>query len=107
MAFERVKVLERCLGDEQLMATLLEVFVQQAGEDAAEIKAALLAGDPPRVLHAAHRLKGATANLALDRVRQSALALEAHVREHGLAGTDEVAAALLADVDAVARCQHD
>jgi signal transduction histidine kinase/DNA-binding response OmpR family regulator/HPt (histidine-containing phosphotransfer) domain-containing protein len=105
-AFDRVKVLERCLGDEQLMATLLEVFVQQAGEDLAEIKTALLAGDSQRVLRAAHRLKGAAGNLALDRVRGSALALETHVRERGLAGTDEVAAALLADVDAVASCQH-
>jgi signal transduction histidine kinase/DNA-binding response OmpR family regulator/HPt (histidine-containing phosphotransfer) domain-containing protein len=88
MAFNRDEVLKRCLGDESLMAELLNVFTKQANEDVTEISDAVSHGDPQRVLRAAHRLKGAAANLALEEVRQSAFALETHARDQGLRGAD-------------------
>jgi len=92
--FNHAEVLKRCLGDEQLMATLLRVFVQQAGEDLAEIRRAIAGGDAQGVLRAAHRLKGSAGNLAIERIRQSALDLESHVRNQGLAGSEALAATL-------------
>jgi HPt (histidine-containing phosphotransfer) domain-containing protein len=100
-AFNRAEVLDRCLGDESLMATLLQVFVQQADEDLAEIQRATAAGDVQKVLKATHRLKGSAANLALERVRQAALAMETHVREQGLAGAESLVDTLRTDVAAL------
>jgi signal transduction histidine kinase/DNA-binding response OmpR family regulator/HPt (histidine-containing phosphotransfer) domain-containing protein len=96
--FDRGAVLERCLGDEALMASLLDVFVKQAAEDLSEIRSAVSGSHPQRALRAVHRLKGAAANLALNRIRQAALDLEVHVRTQGIAGSearcDRLAAAL-------------
>jgi len=99
--YDRAEVLKRCLGDEALMATLLQVFVQQAGEDVTDIQQAISGGDPQKALRAAHRLKGSAANLALERVRQPAFDLEAHIRDQGMPGAEKLAEALQAIVAAL------
>jgi CheY-like chemotaxis protein/HPt (histidine-containing phosphotransfer) domain-containing protein len=99
--FQRAEVLQRCLGDEQLMASLLQVFVRQAGEDLAEIHAGVAGGDEQKALKAAHRIKGSSANLSLERIRHAALALETHVREKGLSGVEACAHALRTDFAAL------
>jgi signal transduction histidine kinase/DNA-binding response OmpR family regulator/HPt (histidine-containing phosphotransfer) domain-containing protein len=100
--FDRNAVLQRCLGDEELMASMLGVFVRQAGEDSANIQRALAAGDAQMALRVVHRLKGSAANLALERIRESALKLESHVREQGLPGAQEWANRVQAHLDALA-----
>jgi CheY-like chemotaxis protein/HPt (histidine-containing phosphotransfer) domain-containing protein len=100
-AFNRSEVLKRCLGDEQLMASLMQVFVKQADEDLSEIRAGLAGGDAQKVLRATHRLKGSSANISLERIRHAALALETHVRENGLSGADSFADALRANCEAL------
>jgi HPt (histidine-containing phosphotransfer) domain-containing protein len=101
-----VAVLERCLGDAQLMEHLLRVFVRQAVEDSSTIGRAVSAGDAQKALRAAHRLKGAASNLALERIRESALALETHVRERGVPGADALVTRLQAELDALAAVLH-
>jgi CheY-like chemotaxis protein/HPt (histidine-containing phosphotransfer) domain-containing protein len=99
--FHRAEVLKRCQGDEQLMASLMHIFVRQGGEDLAEIQKCMAGGDAQKALKAAHRLKGSSANLALERIRQAVLAFESHVREKGLAGVDACAHALRTDFEAL------
>jgi len=97
-SYDRAEVLSRCLGDEALMATLLDVFVRQAREGLQEIRQALSSGEAEPLLRVAHRLKGSSATLALERVRESALALETHVRSHGLSGAEGLAATLETEI---------
>ena len=87
--FNHADVLKRCLGNQELMTSLLGVFLHQASEDLAEIQRGMSGGDAQAVLKAAHRLKGSAGNLALEPIRQSALELEIRVREQGLAGSAE------------------
>jgi HPt (histidine-containing phosphotransfer) domain-containing protein len=97
-AYDRSEVLKRCLGDEELMANLLQVFVQQAGEDVAEMDRAAAEANAPGVMRAAHRLKGSAANLSLERVRHIAFDLETHVRAQGVSGAQSLMDRLRAEV---------
>ena len=100
-AYDHKEVLERCLGDEALMASLLQVFVTQAAEDLAEIQEASSGGDVQKAAKAAHRLKGASANLALEHMRQATLALERHLNDQGLRGVGPLAEALATHLSAL------
>ncbi len=99
--FNRAEVLERCFGNEELMTALLQTFVQQACDDLQEIQKAISEADEQRVLSSAHRLKGSAANLALERIRQSGLAIETHVRTLGLHGIEQLAGSLQTDITAL------
>ena len=83
------------------MAKLLHVFVCQAGDDLAEIRRATSSAEAQTVLRAAHHLKGAAANLALECIRKSAFSLETHVRDHGLPGVESLLDALQAELAAL------
>ena len=74
--FDRAAALSRAADDEALLATLLEVFVNDAPKNLAEIGQALAAADWPRLLYASHTLKGVFATFSAQRGVHRAQELE-------------------------------
>jgi HPt (histidine-containing phosphotransfer) domain-containing protein len=77
--FDQEALLDRCMGDAELAARLLNRFGERLSTSIAEIKQALTAGDRSLALKLAHALKGEAGSLAALRVQQSAAAFEAGV----------------------------
>ncbi len=78
-------LLRRCMGKEELAARLVGKLVAQAGRDREEIAEAMQQGNAEVLAAAAHRLKGASANVAAEGLRRVALELEARARSGQLA----------------------
>jgi len=69
---DRAAAVEALGGDEELFATFLNLFVEDAAKQTAAIEAAIAGSDAPRLERAAHSLKGAAGTMHAERV--SALA---------------------------------
>ncbi|MDD4857015.1 MAG: Hpt domain-containing protein [Candidatus Krumholzibacteria bacterium] len=63
--------------DETQYAELLELFARTSRSDVAAIKEAVAAGDAHRAICASHSIKGASANLGLEEIRNRAETIEA------------------------------
>lgn len=81
-------------GDEEFLRQLIEVFLEDAGIKLNEISAAIAAGDPRGLGRTAHQLKGSSANVGADGLRDFAKKLESLGRSESLAGAAEIYAAL-------------
>ena len=94
-------LLERCIGDIELVEELLSLFEAQAAEVSDEIEQSVRDGDAERLARLAHSLKGASANLAAGTVRELATRLE----QIGQSGDLTEAAPCLAELrDELDRC---
>jgi CheY-like chemotaxis protein/HPt (histidine-containing phosphotransfer) domain-containing protein len=74
--FDRTDALSRIGDDEELLATLIEMFVQEGPRSLADIDAALAAADWNRLAHGAHALKGVLATFSARRGEEVAGQLE-------------------------------
>lgn len=95
VVFNLADALTQVDGDEELLRTLAELFVEQAPLDMAAAQAALNAGDAEALARAAHRMKGAILQFSAPRVFEATKELEAL----GKAGTLARAATVCAQVD--------
>jgi two-component system, sensor histidine kinase and response regulator len=75
-AFDRVEVLRRLEGDDQLLREVIDLFIQDSGSLIDRLRSAVEQKDATEVRAAAHRLKGAASNLAAGPVTDAARALE-------------------------------
>ncbi len=87
-------LLERVDGDRELLAELVELFLEDYPAQLAEIKAAIDAHDPARLARAAHTLKGSISNFATGTAFEAARQLELMGRQGDLHGAREVYAQL-------------
>jgi HPt (histidine-containing phosphotransfer) domain-containing protein len=71
---DTASLLERCMGNTELMARLLAAFEPEIGREIRQLEDAVESGDNPRIANAAHTLQGSAANLSAARL--SALARE-------------------------------
>jgi len=76
MIFDRNDLLERIMGDETLLQTLLELFLQDIPPRLQALQQALQQSDTDTLRQQAHSIKGAAANLGAGRMHTSADALE-------------------------------
>ena len=74
--YDRADALARIGDDEELLATLIDMFIAEAPNYLAEIDNALQAADWPLLIRAAHTLKGVLATFSAERGAASARALE-------------------------------
>ena len=74
--FIREELLERLLGDESLVQTILDGFLGELPKRVEELKQALEQNDAPTVRNQAHALKGAAANISAPALREVAYQLE-------------------------------
>jgi HPt (histidine-containing phosphotransfer) domain-containing protein len=90
---DRAAVLQRVGGDRELLAELAEVFRKHYPTQLTELQEAITAGDPGRVEHLGHSLKGALNNLGAGPASKSAMRLEEMGRNANLAaaGAERVA----------------
>jgi HPt (histidine-containing phosphotransfer) domain-containing protein len=72
--------LEQTAGDEELLDELLVLFKDSSASDLAQLQQAVEAQDAEGVVRAAHSLKGASASLGIEGIRQVAMAMEADAR---------------------------
>ena len=87
LQWNREFALEQTAGDEELLEELLTLFRESSASDFEQLQAAVQSNDPGGVASAAHSLKGASASLGIEAIRQLALVMEADGRK----GSVEVA----------------
>jgi HPt (histidine-containing phosphotransfer) domain-containing protein len=81
-------------GDLQVELELLRIFVEQTEEKLSSVGAALAANDFAQIREDAHSIKGASANVGADRLRELAASLEGRMKN----GEHARAEALVAEV---------
>jgi PAS domain S-box-containing protein len=74
--FDRAAVLARLMGDEELVQMLMESFLEDTPGLIEALRQSLAAGDASGAEHYAHSIKGASANLAADKLRRVAFEME-------------------------------
>jgi PAS domain S-box-containing protein len=92
-AFDRAELLNRLGGDEELCADVISLFLKDAPQLLAELKAAFDADAAPPVERAAHKLRGVLLNLGArpSAARAESIELRARAQELAAAGTALVA----------------
>ena len=100
---QEAAVIERCSGLRPLAARLLKAFVKQSDDDTQAIAAAAAAADPKGLERAAHRLKGAAGNLALDTCQRAAEELVQLARAGRTDGVETYLAVLRAEAGNIVR----
>ena len=76
MTFDRASLLDRVDGDDELLAMVVDVFLDDAPQSLRAIQSAFEAADHAGLGLAAHALKGAAANISAEVVRAAAHDLE-------------------------------
>lgn len=84
-AFDSEALLARCLGKIELAERILAKFNSRVDLDIAELERALASDDLNTIAQVAHRLKGASANVAADALKEKAAGIEELARR-GCAG---------------------
>lgn len=90
---------ERLCGDDALVETIVDLFVDECPGWLAAIVEAVDAGDSKRVRTSAHALKGAAGNLSAHAVTAVAGRLERMAREGDLTAGSAACAELSAEID--------
>jgi CheY-like chemotaxis protein/HPt (histidine-containing phosphotransfer) domain-containing protein len=99
--FDRAAVLARLMHDEPLMRTVLETFLLDIPQQISALKGYLDSGDIPSVVRQAHTIKGASANVGGDRLRETAYKIEQAARLGDLLVAARDLPALEAEFDAL------
>ena len=89
LVFDREHLMERFGNDEELVAVVLESFIQEAPELFSKLKNAVDDDNTDEIRSCAHAMKGSAANVNAERVRHIALELE---QAAGLGDTGSVPA---------------
>jgi len=84
-ALDREDLMARCMGNLEFAERILGMFQERCGEDLAQLEAAAESGDVKQVALLAHRLKGASANVAAPGMQARAAEIEAAARQEALA----------------------
>lgn len=85
LQWNKAFALEQTAGDEELLEELLILFKDSSASDLDHLQQAVTAGDSAGVLRAAHSLKGASASLGIEGIRQLAAAMETDARDDSVA----------------------
>lgn len=91
------ELLERVDGDEELIREVLGIFLDDTPKILEDLKTAINGALPEAVAKAAHTLKGASANIAANRLRDQAYQLEMKAKSGDLANASDLYAKLEAE----------
>jgi PAS domain S-box-containing protein len=94
LAFDRQAALERLGGDEQFLAEVVEVFLNDAPQLMDQLRGAIAAGDMPLTQRTAHSLKGAAGYIGGQVVAELAATLERMANANDLSAAHEMVATL-------------
>ena len=96
--FDRAGLLERVEGDEDFLAELVRLFLDELPHSLAELDSAAQASDWQGLARAAHKLRGALANLCAPAATAAALNLEDRAKENDAAAARASLAALTSEI---------
>jgi PAS domain S-box-containing protein len=82
--FDKTGFLSRVMDDEELMQVIITAFLEDAPRQLASLGTMLENGDLTAASRAAHSLKGASANVGGERVRQAAALVETAIKNNDL-----------------------
>ncbi len=94
MIWDRAAIIERLMGDEELVGAIIEGFIVDIPRHMEALRAHLEAGNAPGAEHQAHTIKGAAANVSGEALRVVALEMEKAARAGDLAGMKALLPAL-------------
>ncbi len=81
LQWDRAFALEQTAGDEELLDELLVLFRESSAADLEQLQQAVAGNNPAGVVAAAHSIKGASASLGMQAIRQLTMAMEADGRK--------------------------
>jgi signal transduction histidine kinase/CheY-like chemotaxis protein len=87
-ALDRTALLERLGGDEELLADVVRLFLEDCPVQLDVLEKAVKARDADRMRAGAHSLKGAAANLSADGLRDAARAMEQFAADQNVDGAE-------------------
>jgi HPt (histidine-containing phosphotransfer) domain-containing protein len=93
--FDKAELMERVQGNEELMADLVRLFLEDVPQQLREIGTAQETGDCMRLERAAHSLKGSAASLGAKALAEVARKLEMRGREKKLNDSEQDLADLM------------
>jgi len=79
--FDMTILINRMMGDEEMAREILDGFMEDMPDQIAALKEALEAGDSPLAERLAHTIKGASANVGAEELRNAALQMEEAAKE--------------------------
>jgi histidine phosphotransfer protein HptB len=89
LQWNKAFALEQTAGDEELLEELLVLFRDSSVADYSQLQEAVAANDAASVVRAAHSLKGASASLGIEGIRQLAFVMETDGRNNSVAVAKE------------------
>ena len=92
--FDRAALLDRVEGDEELLAEMIHLYVEDAPRALEAMRSALQQGDMRALERASHSLRGSSANLAANSAAEAAQRLEQDAKRGDAAGAEASLAAL-------------
>jgi HPt (histidine-containing phosphotransfer) domain-containing protein len=98
---DKEELLDRVDNDKELLADLVEIFVEDGLEQLNNIESAISAEDTSAVEHASHSFKGSSRNMAAVNLADIAEKLEQAGREGDLSNADKLLEELRAEYDRV------
>ena len=94
LQWNKAFALEQTAGDEELLQELLVLFKDSSASDLEQLRQAVANEDAEGVMRAAHSLKGASASLGVEGIRQLATEMETDGRNNSVAVAQENLAAM-------------
>lgn len=99
-ALENLRPITTVEGD-NLLDKAIELFFETAPEEVATLKQAFVEHDAAKLAKIAHNLKSSCANLGATELAKKAISLEKIARQGALQGTEELIAAIAAELPLV------
>lgn len=94
------QILEDCyLGDDELIADVVQVFIEQKDDQVGGVALAVRARDADAIARAAHKLKGGLLTIGAAAASNAAQELERLGKSGTAEGTDQALAALRVEID--------
>ncbi len=84
LLWNKTFALEQTGGDEELLEELLILFTDSSASDLELLRQAIAADDAAGVVRAAHSLKGASASLGIEGIRQVSMLMESDGRDNSV-----------------------
>ena len=84
LLWNKAFAMEQTADDEELLEELLILFKDSAASDLEQLQQAVAANNPAGVVRAAHSLKGASASLGIEGIRQLVMAMESDARNNSV-----------------------
>ncbi len=107
--WDKEAVLKRIMGDEDLLNTIVKIFLDEAPTRIAELKQALESSDCEKICYLAHTIKGSAGNLSALHLQKQAALMEAAAKNENMEQVSILMPALQQAIEQLKQCfeQHN